>query len=166
MGEIRRRRKVPVEVRFWRYVSPEPNTGCWLWTGSSTSAGYGNINLRYIGNDRASVGYAHRLSWSMVNGPIPEGMYICHRCDNPACVNPDHLFLGTPEDNALDCSAKGRGNFNTNPPRIGNPKLSPEQVIEIRRTVGRHVDLARRFGVLPVTIRKIRSGETWRGVGE
>ncbi len=100
----------PLEDRFWAFVVKGP--GCWTWTGA-TSAGYGRIRegragTRYIG--------AHRVSWELANGPIPDGLFVCHKCDNPPCVRPDHLFLGTAADNVADMIAKGRGR---KPARVG-----------------------------------------------
>lgn len=88
--------------RFYNKVNK--TNSCWLWTGSLTGNGYGKINIdkKYIST--------HRLAWELVNGPIPEGMHICHTCDTRLCVNPEHLFLGTPKDNAMDREQKGRGN--------------------------------------------------------
>lgn len=92
-------------------VIPEPNSGCLLWEGACSTAGYG-----VIGRD-SKLFLLHRVVWEETNGPIPNGMHVCHRCDVPGCVNIDHLFLGTPRDNALDMVAKGRarggGYFNT-----------------------------------------------------
>lgn len=90
--------------RFWDKVQVGP--GCWEWTASRRGAGYGRFQMGGKGHA------AHRISWEMANGPIPSGMFVCHRCDNPSCVRPDHLFLGTPSDNTRDAYAKGR---QTNP---------------------------------------------------
>lgn len=102
------RPNLPTKERFMQYVSPEPNTGCWLWTGALSKDGYGNFNLR-----RKTV-RAHRLSYELFVKPIPtdvayHGICVCHKCDVRSCVNPDHLFLGTQLDNVLDMVEKGRG---------------------------------------------------------
>jgi hypothetical protein len=85
-------------ARFHAKYIPEPNSGCWLWDGWVNGRGYG----------RFGKGLAHRISWELHRGPIPAGMNICHKCDVPPCVNPDHLFLGTQTDNMRDCARKGR----------------------------------------------------------
>lgn len=92
--------------RFDAKWVPEPNTGCWLWTAADTGR-YGYFRLDGKVGQRRSIG-ANRAAWLLYRGPIPEGMMVCHTCDTPICVNPDHLFLGTPLDNMLDKVAKGR----------------------------------------------------------
>jgi hypothetical protein len=93
-----------VAARFWKKVTK--GEGCWLWT-ASTSRGYGQISPGVAGSPPLK---AHRVSWEIANGPIPEGLFVCHRCDNPRCVRPDHLFLGSNADNAADMKAKCRAN--------------------------------------------------------
>jgi len=90
--------------RFLSKVSLQITSGCWVWTGFRNAQGYGHFAL-----DGYKVGRAHRASWVLHRGSIPTGLCVLHRCDNPSCVNPDHLFLGTDADNAHDRDAKGRG---------------------------------------------------------
>src|SRR5689334_23323156 len=81
---------------------PEPMSGCWLWTGTCNDRGYGIIQLKEFD------GYAHRFAFAFWKGAIPQGAHVCHKCDTPCCVNPDHLFLGSAADNMQDCVRKGR----------------------------------------------------------
>jgi hypothetical protein len=89
--------------RFWSKVGKGSAASCWEWTGARIPQGYGSLGTR----ERSQIG-AHRISWSIHNGPIPPGMFVLHRCDNPPCVNPAHLFLGTQLDNMRDKLQKGR----------------------------------------------------------
>jgi len=91
----------PLGERFWSHVAK--SDGCWLWTAHVNRTGYGHFAL-----SRSRGRSAHRVSHELNIGPIPSGMLVCHRCDNPRCVRPDHLFLGTPSDNMHDKVAKGR----------------------------------------------------------
>lgn len=118
---------------------PEPNTGCHLWTGSL------NDKLRPTASVGGSFGNAFRLLWEGVNGPIPDGLYLCHRCDNPSCINLDHGFLGTPADNARDCANKGR-QWLQNRDGFANPnaKITPDLLAYFRSV---HVPRHPRFGL-------------------
>lgn len=99
------KRNVPLAERFWAKVDKSGN--CWTWTAFKNPKGYGLMgHVQADGNQMA-----HRVSWVMANGEIPAGMLVLHRCDNPSCVRPDHLFLGTAQDNADDMMRKGRGYF-------------------------------------------------------
>lgn len=103
--------------RFLSFVSPEPNTGCWIWCGTlSRQPGYGHFTLsRKISGPARRRDHAHRASWRIFRGPIPKGLAVCHRCDFKRCVNPDHLWLGTRRGNVMDSILKGRF---TLPPRM------------------------------------------------
>lgn len=124
---------------------------CWLWRGRHTGGGYGQIVI-----ERRRV-YVHRIAYEAAHGPIPAGYVVLHSCDNPPCVNPAHLSIGTQADNVRDAIDKGhyRG------ARNGQAKLTADQAAYIRRSTARGVDLARRFGVHDSTISNIRTGKRW-----
>jgi hypothetical protein len=128
-------RFIPLETRFWQYVNK--TDGCWLWTGSIANRhGYGRISIGSGENHRVIA--AHRLSWEIHSmEPIPSGMFVLHRCDNPPCVRPDHLFLGTQFTNMSDASSKRRLPQQRYPgmcagEKNGRAKLTDAQVREIR----------------------------------
>jgi hypothetical protein len=140
------------QERFEARVDKSNPTGCWMWTGGKIPMGYGQLWPK--GSKGVAIS-AHRYSWILHRGEIPEGIYVLHHCDTPACVNPDHLFLGTARDNKLDCLKKGRAR--ECPP----PKLNVENVRAIRRSTDPVAILAKRFGVSGSAIYKVLSGETW-----
>lgn len=142
------------------YDQRGPNE-CWPWTGSRFPTGYG----RYTVGGRGTWDYAHRVAYARVHGTVPAGMFVCHHCDNPPCVNPRHLFLGTPRDNVQDAIRKGRW-------RAGNRWRSPEwhkahvppYVKEIRDACRAGVSkaaLARKYGLWPQSVYLIAIGRSW-----
>jgi hypothetical protein len=112
-------------TRFYGNWTVDPITGCWNWSGVISRYGYG-----IIGSRRRTM-RAHRISWLLFNGPIPDGLFICHKCDNKRCVNPDHLFLGTCKDNVVDHWNKG-GHQNVFGEEHYNAKLTDIQVEDIK----------------------------------
>lgn len=159
----------PEKERFWEKVSKSDN--CWTWIGHLDATGYGRFNAKQ--SDRA-----HRYSYILHFGSIPHGLLVCHKCDNPSCVNPDHLFVGTDKDNRDDCIAKGRHNAPTgdrnfrhrHPESLRgenapNAKLTAHQVRQIRSLYKPHVvmrkDLALKFNISRAQIDRIIEGSAW-----
>jgi hypothetical protein len=148
------------EARFWSKVRRADGDACWEWQGARRARGYGFFGRR---------GYklAHRFAWEITSGPIPDGQFVCHRCDNPPCCRPDHLFLGTPADNSADMVAKGR----TASPRgtaHGQARFTAEQVREMRRRysdggVSTHT-LARQYDVGAMNVWRVVTGRSYRDV--
>lgn len=138
-----------------KYVS-EPNTGCWLWMGGVSMGGYGNFL-----HEGRQMG-AHRVSWMIHNGPIPDGLWVLHRCDTPPCVNPAHLFLGDHVTNMADSKRKGRTNRGE---RHYGSKLTEAQMFAIKAALGEGAvgaSLAREYGVSPQAISDIGCGNRWQ----
>lgn len=158
-----RERKKPKSVRdrYYSMISTRHDSECWRWLHAKNEGGYGLIQI-----GRTSR-FAHRVSWILHRGRIPEGMCVLHRCDNPECTNPKHLFLGTHADNMRDMKEKGRGRS-----AIGEEssaaKLTEKMVKEIRAKRQEHgrkyKHLAKEYGVSDVAIRAVCIGRTWRHV--
>lgn len=144
--------------RIEKHSMPEPNSGCWIWVGCLTPTGYGHVYIRKGKNRRA-----HRASWEVYRGEIPTGLSVLHSCDMPPCVNPDHLFLGTQEDNMVDMTRKGR-NVAHPGSRHGNSKLTEADVLAMRNSGATHNELARMYGINPNHVRLIRKNLVWRHV--
>lgn len=157
--------------RFNALVMPEPNTGCWIWSGRLGRGGYGVMRLRTKASTRQSeFRYAHRLSYFLHKGEYDYSLFVCHRCDNTWCVNPDHLFLGTYHDNMKDMRMKGRNLINN---RRGekhhNAKLTEESVLKIRELslAGiTNADLSRTYGVRDSVICEILKNRSWKHVSK
>jgi hypothetical protein len=149
-----------LEERFWSRVL---KTGvCWWWTGACLKAGYGSLRPPY---PSAVPVLAHRVSWELNVGPIPDGMVVCHRCDNPPCVRPDHLFVDTQRGNLADMVRKDR---HSRGERHYKARLTPGQVeaIRARRALGEPLkDLAREFDVAFQTISKVARNAAWKSIG-
>jgi hypothetical protein len=155
-------RYTPLAERFERHYIPEPMSGCFIWTAAVTPDGYGLLaKERSHLSGGSAMFLAHRASWELHRGPIIDGLHVLHNCDNPYCVNPDHLFLGTHSDNMKDSVAKGRKN-NAKGVAHGGAKLTEEQALEIKYSKESGAALAKRFGVWPTLIHKIRHGKAWK----
>lgn len=148
--------------KLWKRLWPKikyPNNGCWEWQGNKDKDGYGT--LRWRGEQRT-----HRVAWTLFHGKIQRGLYVLHKCDNPSCVNPTHLFIGDAKLNASDMISKGRQRH-----PCGSvhhmAKLTENQVREIRRKYKagtRQSELAIRFGIKYVTINHIVCRRTWKHI--
>ncbi len=133
------------DKRFMKKIN-KINNGCWEWKACLRGK-YGLFSVNGKGID------AHRWSYIRWNGLIPEGFFVCHSCDNPKCVNPEHLFLGTHEENMRDASEKGR---------LSKNKLTKRKVVNIRKSNLSCRELAKKYDVWDSTIRRIRNNQSWK----
>lgn len=151
---------------FWSKVESQDEVrACWEWQGARKPKGYGNvrINNQYL--------LAHRVAFELGNGPIPDGLIVCHICDNPSCCNPSHLMLGTTKSNSADMVLKNRQKKPEHAARgsvNGNSKLTEKDVLDIRRRYREgamnQYELADQFGVTQSAVGAIVRGKTWRHV--
>lgn len=148
--------------RFWEQV--EKSDGCWVWTGCKINKeGYGGQRIRGV------LYPTHRLSWILRNGPIPQGLQVLHHCDNPPCVNPDHLFIGTIGDNMKDKAAKGRA---VNTPQVGVvhwkarlTELDVKHIRELRTTTDMTMrDIGEAYGITKEHVFNILKRIAWKHV--
>lgn len=150
---------IPLADRFATKYEPVPEAGCWLWIGGTNEHGYGIIGL---GSRADGVAKAHRVSWELSRGPIPAGLSVLHKCDTPACVNPDHLWLGTKRGNSRDMARKGRHRIPDNRgERSAGAKLTAAAVACIRLKEKTGKEYARLFGVSKSAIYEIWRGKNW-----
>jgi len=143
--------------RFWGNVMIGSNDVCWLWIGRKNQNGYGVFDH----GGRPHI--ASRFCYELSHGKLPQNIFVCHSCDNPGCVNPSHLWAGTPKQNVDDCVAKGRnsGGNGLRGSAASRSKLTEAQARTIKLSRVPAVDLAAEFGVSATAIRKIQSGENW-----
>lgn len=159
-----------MKMRFMAKVAVQEN-GCWMWQGAKDRKGYGVFSVggrQYDadGKRQNSMKAAHRVSYELFNGGIPDGLFVLHKCDTPGCVNPEHLFLGTNLDNVRDMDAKGR---RVNAPKHGsdhaNSVLNEKQVMEIMKMLESRSPTQRKiaemYGVSNSTINHIKTGRLW-----
>jgi hypothetical protein len=148
--------------RFWLKVDIKGEKECWQWLSGKQNNGYGVFwfNKKNI--------KSHRFAWISTFCEIPKGLYICHKCDNPGCVNPAHLFLGTPADNMKDKQNKGRAKGHTKKINIGenNPKakLTEKDIISIRNDNRKQIIIAKEYGVHKTTISQIKNYKCWKNL--
>lgn len=156
------RRNDNLAAGFWKYVAPSASDICWDWQGYINDQGYGEFRSDY------HLHRAHRVSYELHNGPIPNGYHVCHHCDNRACVNPTHLFLGKDIDNVRDMDSKGR---RVNSPQLGEShgmaRLTTKQVSEIRQLAASGVsndEIANRFQISDTHAWRIVTRRAWAHV--
>lgn len=153
-------KQVMLSERFW--IRVDKSKECWEWTGAVFKNGYGCYDAA-----KGRTRKAHRLVWEETYGQIPEGKYVCHRCDNRRCVNPAHLFLGTASDNSADMVAKGRARAGVGESKP-NAKLTASDIVDIRRAyaTGKETydSIAKRYGTTKQNVRAVVKRQSWKHV--
>lgn|SRR5574343_112608 len=165
--------KISTEERFWRHVSKTDN-GCWIWTAHRSKSGYGMFWMPGTNGSKDTNLRAHRVSWILTHGEIPNNLWVLHRCDNPPCVNPLHLFLGTGKDNTQDMISKGRYKNNSHHLRgkmTGEKNrratITNSQVPVIRELLAQGMKqskIARKLGISKFVVWSIKAGACWNHV--
>jgi len=160
------RRFLSTEERFWDYVK-KSLFGCWEWKAGKDAGGYGHFFLKSLGKGKKKHTKAHRFSWELHYGPIPDGLFVCHKCDNPACVRPTHLFLGDNSTNIKDAFNKGR--MTRRGIKNSRAKTTETEVIKIRKTnqlkgesqaaLARRI--APRYNLSVIQVQKILGRRAW-----
>jgi hypothetical protein len=141
--------------RFYEKFLVRPKTRCWIWIGSRNKRNYGQMSTRR----GCSPVHASRVSWGLHYGEIPRGMFVLHRCDNPPCVNPEHLFVGNQKENVADMLRKRRGLVGQ---KNGQAKLNVDEVLAIREMSGKsQQQIAQQFGINQQQVSKIRLRKRW-----
>lgn len=142
-----------IKKRFWSNIDKRLDAECWEWQKARHPKGYGMYEFKGM-----PTRWTHRIAWILTYGPIQKGLCVCHHCDNPPCCNPNHLFLGTPKDNSVDCATKGRK----------RQKLFESDIIEIRQLYAAggitQSQIAEQFGIIKQTVSEIIAGEKWAWV--
>lgn len=146
-----------IHERFDTKYYVNTQIGCWEWTGAKMPTGRGELGFKDI-DGKWRYKYAYRVSYELYRGPIPNGMLVCHTCDNPSCVNPHHLFLGSVQDNASDMVKKGRSTKGEKNPQAKLTRLLAE---EIRQMPGTQQAIANQYGVSRELVGQIKRGLIW-----
>ena len=142
-----------INTRFWNKV--KKTESCWIWLGTKNTKRYGSFT-----NNKKHV-LAHRQSYIFVHGIIPNGYYVCHKCDNPSCVNPDHLFLGTPKENTRDMITKNRKPLGEN---HKSSKLTNNDIYAIRKSKMSQTDIAELYGIDQTQVSNIQNYKQWKHI--
>lgn len=155
--------------QFLDKAYPEPNTGCWLWVGKTNWCGYGELHKK---DNEYKMIFAHRYSYAIHKGLFDENLKVLHTCDQPCCINPDHLFLGTQQDNISDMDAKKRRKCGRGV-NHGHAKINNLIAIEIKKMYRhgkyRQIDVAKHFGISRSVVSKVVNGAAWKhveGIGD